>query len=383
MNTEDWISAEEACALLKVRKQTLYAYVSRKLLRASADAGDSRRSLYARRDVEALAARNKRPRARGQVAQAAIAWGDPVMRTAISGVRDGDLWFGTRRARDLAQFMTLEDVAAHHARVPAMVLPILHTPPSRAPSALGRALADLAHAAPRAAPMQGRTRNALAQDGAVMLARCSSALIGAQVSPGQPVHLALARAWSLSPEGADHLRTALVLLSDHELNPSTFAVCICASTGASMAACLGAGLNVLSGPKHGGVASKARAALEASERDEAALFLSEQAGLPPYAFGYGHPLYPDGDPRAVHLLELLGRDRPSVAAAHALGDLLGQKPNIDAALAALTRAHRLPTDAAFVIFALARVAGWIAHAIEQSESGHLIRPRAEFVPAGP
>ncbi|MBD3787147.1 MAG: hypothetical protein IE922_09265, partial [Sphingomonadales bacterium] len=113
----EFIDSGTACARLGVRAQTLYAYVSRGLLRVQTDPGDARRSLYARADVEALAARHRRPRARAEVAARAIRWGDPVLDTAISDVRDGALWFGARLAVDCAEAMSLEEVAAHHCRV--------------------------------------------------------------------------------------------------------------------------------------------------------------------------------------------------------------------------------------------------------------------------
>lgn len=380
MSDIDWIDAKTACALLGVRRQTLYAYVSRKMLRACGDDADSRRSLYARPDVEALAARNKRPRQRSKVARAAIDWGDPVLTTAISGVRDGDLWFGSVRAVQLAGHMTLEQIAAHHCRVSEFTLPFAPAPLRQGATPLARGLSALSNAAAQAAPMQGRTREALARDGAETMARCAAALIGAPVQADTPIHLTLAQHWGVSSATAEHLRAALVLLSDHELNPSTFAVRICASTGASLAACLLAGLSTLSGPRHGGVAFKARQALSASFAGNASAFLTDQAGLPPYAFGYGHPLYPSGDPRAEHLLELLGAHNTSVIAAREMGMLLGLAPNIDTALAALALSHELPSEAAITLFALGRVSGWIAHAIEQVETGQIIRPRAEFSP---
>lgn len=380
MSDIDWIDAETACTLLGVRRQTLYAYVSRKMLRACGDDADSRRSLYARPDVETLAARNKRPRQRSKVARAAIDWGDPVLTTSVSGIRDGDLWFGSVRAVQLARHMTLEQITAHHCRVPSLSLPFVPAPLRHGTTPLARSLTTLSSAAARAAPMQGRTREALARDGAELLARVAAATLGASITDGQPIHCLLAEHWDVSPSAAEHLRAALVLLSDHELNPSTFAVRICASTGASLAACLLAGLSTLSGPRHGGVAVKARQALLASMDGKASAFLSEHAGLAPYAFGYGHPLYPNGDPRAEHLLDLLGSGHTAVMAAQNFGELLGLHPNIDTALAALAHSFNLPADAAFTLFALGRLAGWIAHAIEQVEAGQIIRPRAEFAP---
>jgi citrate synthase len=95
--------------------------------------------------------------------------------------------------------------------------------------------------------------------------------------------------------------------------------------------------------------------------------------------GWSHPLYPDGDVRAVNLLTAL---KPRTAIARALAAIekeTGEKPNCDAALAAMTRDLGLPHEAIFSVFAMARMAGWLAHAIEQRETGRIIRPRARYV----
>ncbi|KAF0132289.1 MAG: citrate synthase, partial [Xanthobacteraceae bacterium] len=118
-----------------------------------------------------------------------------------------------------------------------------------------------------------------------------------------PVHRQLATAWGTDAAGAELIRTALVLLADHELNASTFAVRVVASTGASLASALSAGLGALSGPLHGGQTSLVEALFEEAERGGDAAGLVEKRlwrgdRLP----GFGHPLYPDGDPRAAALL---------------------------------------------------------------------------------
>jgi citrate synthase len=115
----------------------------------------------------------------------------------------------------------------------------------------------------------------------------------------------------------------------------------------------------------------------------AALASRLRAGSPP---GFGHPLYPRGDPRARLLLGEVRRTWPGsdvVALADALQragrSVVGEHPTIDIALVILRRALALPPDAALTLFAIGRTAGWIAHAIEQYEGGRLIRPRATYV----
>ncbi|MBT9385140.1 citrate synthase [Pseudooceanicola sp. CBS1P-1] len=373
MKNADWIDAGTACALLGVKPQTLYAYVSRKKIRVQVDLADARHRLYARPDIETLARQNHRPRARAEVAEQAIRWGDPVLSTALSEVREGGLWLRGLAVEDCAERMTLEEMAAHLWDVPVAAFPASEGL-SAGSEPLVRALAGLTRAVETAGPMQPGQRAVLAAQGRSLLSAMGGALMGG--AGGGPMHRRLGRAWGLAPPACEDLRRALVLLSDHELNPSTFAVRVAASTGASLPAALICGLATLSGARHGGVAVQALRALRAARADRVDTFLARAPD--PYAFGFGHPLYPDGDPRARHLLARLPRDAPALGAVRALSDRLGLAPNIDAALAALTLAHGLSDAAGFALFATARSAGWVAHAMEQVDSGALIRPRARY-----
>ena len=100
--------------------------------------------------------------------------------------------------------------------------------------------------------------------------------------------------------------------------------------------------------------------------------------------GFGQPLYPEGDPRATAILAALAQAAPE---ANALAEkaaetglrLIGRHPNVDFALSATAIGLGLPRDAALGLFIIGRTVGWIAHAIEQYESGLLIRPRARYL----
>src|SRR5215469_16646404 len=107
----DWLSTEEALSRLGVRPQTLYAYVSRGRVRAEPDPTEPRRSRYRLSDVASLAAKKTRGRKAADVAVGAIAWGEPVLTSAISTVRDGRLYYRGRNAADLAETATLEEAA--------------------------------------------------------------------------------------------------------------------------------------------------------------------------------------------------------------------------------------------------------------------------------
>ena len=106
--------------------------------------------------------------------------------------------------------------------------------------------------------------------------------------------------------------------------------------------------------------------------------------------GFGHPLYPDGDPRAAFLLELIASYRPKsaeVARARALveavRDTMGERPTIDFAVVALCRTLALPPSAPLLLLGVARVVGWIGHGLEQYQEGRAIRPRARYAGALP
>ena len=364
---QEWLSRDEALVTLGVRPQTLYAYVSRGLIERRADAADPRRSEYRGDDILALTKRRARGRRTASIAASAMAWGEPVIPTRISTVAHGQLIFRGRRAVELADHATLEEVAALLWEQPVTAFPIAHD--------VGDPFQALAALIAGAKSMIGRAPAKLAQEASVAVAAIAGTF-GAACDG--PIHERLARGWSLDAAGTDLVRRALVLLADHELNPSTFAARVAGSTGAPMAACLMAGLSTLSGPKHGG-AGTALAALAAEARANGvevavARWLAAGHGIP----GFGHPLYPHGDPRAAALLPLVTLDPALVELRDAVGDATEALPNIDFALLAISVAADLPADAPFRLFATARGVGWAAHAIEQSASSAVIRPRARY-----
>ncbi|MDB5456200.1 MAG: Citrate synthase, partial [Caulobacter sp.] len=263
--TQDWLDADQVMARLGVRPQTLYAYVSRGRIEACAHPDDPRRSLYRASDVAGLAARKARGRRAADVAAQAIAWGEPVLPSAITTTAGGKLFYRGRDVVALADTQTLEQVArllrgGHGAALRTPVAPILAT----GDTARARLFSTLAARAGIDAPARGRAPLALAMEAAGLLDAAADAVAGA--AGEGPIHQRLARAWGLDAEGADLIRRSLVLLADHELNASTFAARVAASTGASLAASALAGLAALSGPLHGGMAARVEAFADEAER---------------------------------------------------------------------------------------------------------------------
>ena len=373
----EWLTREQALERLNVRPQTLYAYVSRGRIGMKPDDADPRRSQYRADDIAALATRRDRGRSPRAIAESAIAWGEPAIATSISTVLHSRLVYRGRDAVELSATATLEETAellwaASEGPVSLASL----TPSAARQSGTPTAFARLSALAAEGWPSLGRRPAMLQQDGAAATSALATAF-GA--TPGsEPVHDRLAQGWSVDTAGARLIRKALVLLADHELNASTFAARVAASTGAPIAACLLAGLATLTGPRHGGAGAAAIALVEDAERlgpDEAiARWLAHDRPLP----SFGHPLYPEGDPRAEALFSDFRIDDGLLRLRKAVLAATGLHPNIDFALAAMTRGLRLPADAPFRLFALGRSVGWTAHAVEQVTSNKLIRPRARY-----
>ena len=382
-----WLTAAEALSVLRVRPQTLYANVSRRRIRARPDPKDPRRSLYHEADVRRLARSRSGTRKVERVAAGTIEWGAPILSSGISTVADGRLWYRGREAVTLARTQTLEEVAC----LLWDGAPIVLTEPNPRGAAarsgrsgafrtrrdaplpqMFRALADRAGIDP---PSHGRALSTLRSEAAGVLTTVATAVTGERHRG--PVHERLAAVWRRGGS-ADLLRRVLVLLADHELNASTFAARVTASTGASLAAAVLSGLATLSGPLHGRASWGVFELIRAGRDDGIKATVHEwlRQGRP--ISGFGHPLYPEGDVRAKALLAELNVPAEYLELRAAVEELAGELPNIDFATAALTEAYRLPRDAPLALFAVARTVGWLAHALEQVSTGHLIRPRARY-----
>ena len=387
--SEPFLTAPQAAGRLKISLPTLYAYVSRGMIRSETGSGRERR--YRSEDIERLVQRRER-----DTAGAALDWGAPVLESAITAIGpEGPCYRGQEVLR-LAREASVREVAgllwqAEGADLfAAGNLPALGTSwhaaetAARGLPALERCLALLPHAAASDARAYDFSPEAAALTGARIL-RLVAGIVGARAPSARPVDAVLADAWHAGARGRQLIRAAIILCADHELNVSTFTVRCVASAGASSYLAVLAGLAALRGQRHGGMTERAGAFLGsvlASPDIEREIAQRLQRGdTPP---GFGHPLYPAGDPRARLLLDLLEEAQSSAAAsarpiAAAVTAATGRLANIDWALGVLARHLDLEAGAALGLFALGRTIGWIAHAQEQYAGGRLIRPRARYV----
>jgi len=398
------LTATEAAALLGISVPTLYAYVSRGMLHSAPDAHGKHR-LYDAAEVRRLARRKADGKRAGKVAQKVLDWGVPVLESSITLIADGHLLYRSRDAVELARTASLEEVAALLWECSARRLS------EAAPALLGaaqwsawlklwsdstpldRALVLLPAAAAQMPRVWAQGRDAQLDTACAVMRLLAAALISAAPS-NEPMHRQLAAVWGIrNRQQIGVLRAALVACADHELNASTFTVRCITSTGTHLFGAVAGGLAALSGPRHGGESIRAAAVLdEAARAPDLDRFLATRLNPGEHGIygavlsGFGHPLYPDGDPRARVLLDVLTECAPArsaIAEVHALArgvrETTGTEPNLDYALAAIERVLGLPAGAAFTLFAVGRVVGWIAHAMEQSADGRLIRPRARYI----
>lgn len=388
-----YLSAKEAAAELSVSLPTLYAYVSRDLIR-SEPVPRSRARRYRAEDVRGLKDRRAAKLGETKVspddAGYSLNFGPPLLDSAITLIADGKLYYRGSDATELAAHGTLENIAALLWDCPTnpfkddvLPPPIPALPEGLAP--FDRCLVALPLAAVADTTLFNTTPEGLATTGVRILRLVAATLADCAPSP-RPVHKVLQEAWHKDDVTGEAIRTALVLCADHELNASAFTARTTAAAGSTLYGATMAGLAALQGSRHGGISRRTENLLrDLSATDDPAegvrQRLRDQEPMP----GFSHWLYPDGDPRAKKMMKFMAEHRGDSAAYHRASTVIetmksaaGIKPNVDLALAAVGETFDLPRGAALSLFALGRTAGLIAHAIEQQMRPGLIRPRARY-----
>ena len=406
----DFLTAAEAARRLGVKPATLYAYVSRGVL-SRGKAADGRASLFNVDEVERLARRG-RPRRPAGVA-------DITVESGITEITGDSLRFRGLDATRLAVSRTFEEVAEllwtgefRSKREPWQARPAALAAGRAAQAALPAGTLPLERLQVIVPAMAATDPLRLQLDLAAVLAAGRSIIAGmvdclpstvtsgpgtsgrgtsgpGTSGPGEPV---AERLWSrlcdrrASPGLLRAVSAALVLLADHELAASTLAARVAASVRADPYAVVGTGLGAMSGALHGGASLGAETLMAAaSGPDDVPRVVAELLRRGEKVPGFGHFVYRGGDPRATVLLDLVRRAAPKsgqLAVADAVLAEVRQKslpePNIDFAIATLALVAGMVRGAGEAIFAVARTAGWIAHALEAYAGPGPLRPRAVY-----
>jgi citrate synthase len=431
----EFLTASQAAERLGVKPATVYAYVSRGVLRRDR-AADGRSSLFDSHEVERLARRG-RPRRPVGVA-------DITVESAITEIAGDRLRYRGLDVMRLATSRSFEDVAellwtgefpatrpgrGARAAQPPGSAPWRATPAALAAgrgaqAALPSGTLPLERLQVIVPAMAATDPLRLQLDPAAVIAAGRSIIAGlveclppaAHPSAGQPSAVPdypisdyprpdypisdyprpdypiADRLWSrlcdrrASPALRRALSAALVLLADHELAASTLAARAAASVRADPYAVVETGMGAVSGALHGGASLGAEALLAAaSSPADVPRVVGELLRRGEKVPGFGHFVYRAGDPRAVLLLDLVRRAAPKsgpLAVAEAVLAEVRRKslpePNIDFAIATLVQVAGMIRGSGETIFAVARTAGWIAHALEAYAGPGPLRPRAVY-----
>jgi citrate synthase len=390
-----WLSTRQVADRLGVKPETVYAYVSRGLLRSRRVPG-GRGSRFDPNEVERLSAHARQP------ASAGGSCGQPVIATELTLLREGGLYYRGRNAVELAETASFEAVAGLLWSGELVAQPFVANPRSvelvRGVAAAlppGTRLPDVLRVIPPIIAATDPLRFDLDPDSvraaasgllAVMVdalptRRPQEAGSGPAASAGLPATSIARRLWPRLTDrpptdtGIRTLNAALVVLADHDLAASTVAGRVAASTRAHPYAVVCAALGAFDGPLHGAAGSHtAQLFADALRSGDPVAAYAEQLRSQGKVRAFGHAAYPDGDPRARVLLDLIdaaGEEIPAevISTAEGLTAVARRRgpglPNVDFALPLLAHSYGMVPEAGEVMFIVARTVGWIAHALEE------------------
>ena len=411
MPESNYMTAQEAADELGVKIGTIYAYVSRGMIRSQASVDGQRNRLYSREDVNRLLIRRQVRISLDGTPDDVLHWAAPVLESGISLIEDGNLYYCGISIEDVVAMLTAEELAAlvwtgdasnaaelfDHRRHPSvkkyrkMLLDLdidrgsfLSVPTFQI--ILPIAMAD----DPIAFDMRSES---IALSGARIL-RLMTSLASGDVAEDLSLAAMLQRGWQPHDEESVHFfNMALVICADHQVKLATFAARVAAALGATPYSVISTGIATLSGPHQGGYTETVEAFLDEVKAPDNAVSVicarmrrSESFPVP----GFHNPLYPAGDPRAHVMLGALYAAYPESPALilaqtiqEAVCQMRGEHPKLEFALAIFRRHFQLPPSSTLGIFALGRIIGWIGHAIKQYDAKQTIQPRIRYTGPAP
>lgn len=406
MKKNQYLTAKEAADELGISLTTLYAYVSRKLIRSEPLDKRKRTKRYYAEDVQKLKAQKEQRRNPAEVVKEALHWGTPILESALTLIADNRFFYRGYDALALADTYSVEQVATllWTGELLSGPAPLFEGLTGKIPprcQAVQSHLSDLTPVEvfqallPLAAvddPLVYDLRPATVCHTGAQILGLLTAIAGGTISAKGGIAETLQQSWvPQQPQTVKFIKTALILCADHELNVSSFTARCVASAHSTPYQVVIAGLAALQGAKHGRETERFEVFLQevgspAQARDAVVNRLKRGESVP----GCGHPLYPQGDPRGKVLLKMMQENYPEapvVALVTAIGEatqaVMGEYLTLEAGLVMLSQALNLPQGGAITLFALGRTIGWIGQALEAYKDNRLIRPRAKYVGTPP
>ncbi len=384
--SEAGMTAAEVAARLGVKRETVYAYVSRGLLHRTV-ATDGRTSLFDRADVERFRL-GTRTNTDGEL--------HTLITTRLTRVDDDGLWVAGRDVVELVDQGTgfIDVVELLWGGADDDVWPTAATPDHGRLDrleVLDRLRVIAASVSSNDPLRHDLSPSSVRAAGRRLITEMTYGIADSSCPEGTPLEVVLWGQLTDMPSSTAQLKAldaALALLVDHGLASSTFAARIAASARSDPYAVVGAGLGVLGGSLHGAASRSVHELLsQVEEHGNAAGAIGEvqlRSGSTP---GFGHSVYTKHDPRfgalMARVIDAWSGD-PRLQHVYRVRDVVAERsgaiPNIDLALGAFTWLASMPASAGEAIFAIARTAGWLAHAIEEYEERPLrFRPRARYL----
>jgi len=405
----DQLSSKEACEMLGIKPATLYTYVSRGLLNPIRQP-NSNSNRYRRAELESLQVRSQAHGGHAAAAAMAIRWGQPVLNTSITEITPEGPRYRGHLFEDLARHPgVFENVAE---LLWSGVLPDdphtwdvtpLRADVQRAMDGVPKADIRLVRVFSIASTVLGgvpltdelRSGSISRYSHELLLAFASAAgvlgptrrFFGPSRETSVAAHMLTALGVPVTEQATRAVNAALIASADHDLASATLSARIAASVGAGLHACIVSALAVQSGSALAGgcelvedllfgIRSEPHLKKRVREADQ------RRQRLP----GFGLPLYPDGDPRARHLIRLALSIAPASREVEFAAKFVDQvrdrsavHANLEVGLAILSLALGLPQRSSAALWVVGRTAGWIAHVLEQRRAGYVLRARGQYV----